>query len=212
MSGWSTHSGTATCLPLNNINTDQILPARFMSQPRSAGYGEFLLHDLRRDADGKLDSAFALNPHPDSSVLITGDNFGSGSSREAAVYALVDSGIQVVIANGFGDIFAANAVNNGLLPAVLEIEDLEHLTRLITDGITPVVVDLNTCSITANQQTFTFQLDPTWIDKLINGWDDIDLTLKHAHSISRYREQHRVHRKWAWPVDTRMFHKPEEEI
>ena len=112
MAGWSTHTGTAVYLPRDNVDTDQLIPARFMSTPRSEGYGKFLLHDLRRDDRGDLDPDFPLNSHPDASVLIAGANFGSGSSREAAVYALVDAGFRAVIAPSFGDIFASNAVNN----------------------------------------------------------------------------------------------------
>jgi hypothetical protein len=94
MSGWTTHGGTAVALDRDNIDTDQLIPARFMSTPRSEGYGRFLLHDFRFDADGKL--RFPAEPRAGASVLIAGRNFGSGSSREAAVYALVDFGIRVV--------------------------------------------------------------------------------------------------------------------
>ncbi len=117
MSGWTKHSGTAVALDLESVDTDQLIPARFMSTPRSEGYGRFLLHDIRNDADGAPIADFPLKRIPGASVLVTRRNFGSGSSREAAVYALVDFGIRVVIAPSFGDIFAANAVNNGLLPA-----------------------------------------------------------------------------------------------
>ena len=111
MAGWSEHSGFCLALPRDNIDTDQLIPARFMSAPRSAGYGDFLFHDMRRDADGAPDPTFPLNGAVDVSVLVTGRNFGTGSSREAASYALLDGGIRAVIAESFGDIFAANAIN-----------------------------------------------------------------------------------------------------
>ncbi len=102
-----------------NVDTDQLIPARFMKEPRSVGYGQFLLHDLRHDESGKPRHDFVLE-HPQASqasILVARRNFGAGSSREAAVYALVDFGFRCVIAPSFGDIFASNAVNNGLLPA-----------------------------------------------------------------------------------------------
>ena len=107
MAGWSSHTGQAVALPRADIDTDQLIPARFMSASRAEGYGQYLMHDLR---DG--DHAFPLDRHPGTSVLVAGPNFGCGSSREAAVYALVDAGIRVVIARTFADIFAGNAVNN----------------------------------------------------------------------------------------------------
>ena len=103
MSGWSKHIGSAVALDLENIDTDQLIPARFMSTPRSEGYAPFLLHDLRHEADGQLVPDFPLNRFPDASVLVARRNFGSGSSREAAVYALVDFGFRAVIAPSFGD-------------------------------------------------------------------------------------------------------------
>ena len=122
MSGWREHEGMAVGLPTENIDTDQLIPARFMSTPRSEGYGDFLLHDVRGG-----DPDFPLNHHPTTTVLVTRRNFGSGSSREAAVYALVDYGIRAVIAPSFGDIFAGNAVNNGLLAAALPEEDVADI-------------------------------------------------------------------------------------
>ena len=109
MAGWSTDKGMAVCLPQANIDTDQLIPARFMSVPRAQGYGRFLLHDMRREETGDLNADFPLNAQEGISVLVAGRNFGSGSSREAAVYALVDSGIRAVFAPSFGDIFASNA-------------------------------------------------------------------------------------------------------
>ncbi len=127
MAGWTTHQGAGVVLPLANIDTDQLIPARFMSVPRAEGYGGFLLHDLRYDKDGSPRADVPLNAVPEASVLVARRNFGSGSSREAAVYALVDAGIRAVIAPSFGDIFASNAVNNGLLPRARPEEPDEAL-------------------------------------------------------------------------------------
>lgn len=209
MSGWTTHDGMAVMLPIDNIDTDQLIPARFMSQPRLAGYAKYLLHDLRRQEDGKLSPRFPLNLHATTSVLIAGDNFGCGSSREAAVYALVDSGIRVVAARSFGDIFAANAINNGLLPAVINQRQLDELTELLKQSAQPASVDLNSGTLKVAHNTVTFQLDETWRTKLINGWNDIDLTRTHADTIRHYRAQRAATRAWAFPRSPSASKEPE---
>ncbi len=200
MAGWSTHSGHAVALPLHNVDTDQLIPARFMSAPRSEGYGKYLLHDQRHDDHGTLTADFPLNRHPGASVIVAGRNFGSGSSREAAVYALVDAGIAAVIAPSFGDIFASNAVNNGLLPARLPEETVIQLWDRLADQPATAVIDLASGTIRIAEQSFTFALDDSWRTKLINGWDDIDLTLNHSDQIQTFREQRRENTQWAWPA------------
>ncbi len=199
MAGWRVHRGQAVALPLDNLDTDQLIPARFMSQPRAAGYGGFLLHDLRRDVAGEPDPAFPLNRHPGASILVAGRNFGSGSSREAAVYALVDAGIRAVVAESFGDIFAANAVNNGLLPARVAAADAAALTAALGAGTAEATVDLDAGEIALGDLTIGFALDETWRTKLANGWDDIDLTGRHADEIARFRAARRQTAPWAWP-------------
>jgi 3-isopropylmalate dehydratase small subunit len=113
-------------LPLDNVDTDQLIPARFMKRPRSDGYGQFLLHDLRQDAANPA-CALDQDRFKGCQILIAGRNFGCGSSREAAVYALADFGFRCVIASSFGDIFASNAVKNGVLPALVSPEQAEVL-------------------------------------------------------------------------------------
>jgi 3-isopropylmalate/(R)-2-methylmalate dehydratase small subunit len=199
MAGWTRCEGLAVGLPIENIDTDQLIPARFMSAPRSAGYGGFLLHDLRHGPDGELRADFPLNA-PEAkaaSILVARRNFGGGSSREAAVYALVDAGFCAVIAPSFGDIFTSNAVNNGLLPARVSEEDAERLL-----GVTPatLTIDLDTLTITgAGGLSVAFQLDPVWRLKLINGWDDIDLTRSHATQIAYFAQSRRAKQPWLWP-------------
>lgn len=197
MTGWTTHQGRAVALPLENVDTDQLIPARFMSAPRSAGYGGFLLHDLRRDG-GALRPEFPLNqPQAQgASVLVARRNFGGGSSREAAVYALVDAGFRVVIAPSFGDIFSGNAVNNGLLPARVAEAEVE---RLLAACPTELVVDLEGLTIAGVGEEIGFSLDPVWRQKLINGWDDIDLTASHRAAIAAYAEARRKQKPWIWP-------------
>ena len=187
MAGFSIIAGPAVALPQDNIDTDQLIPARFMAVPRKDGYGPYLLHDLRFDAAGGPRPEMPLNRHQDAAILVTRRNFGSGSSREAAVYALVDFGIKAVLAPSFGDIFASNAVNNGLLPARLPEDRIEALlTRLGTDAAA-MNVDLTDCVIRLDNEVIPFDLDPIWRLKLINGWDDIDMTASHGAAIAAFR-------------------------
>lgn len=191
---------TASPLPLANLDTDQLIPARFMSRPRSAGYGDFLLHDLRRGTDGALLPEFPLNrpERAGAAILVTRRNFGSGSSREAAAYALLDHGLRCVLAPSFGDIFASNAVNNGLLPARLAEEEIEVLLAWLEAGGLEVTVDLEACSVTAGDHRWSFAIDPVWRTKLLNGWSDVDLTLSHAAEIEAFMAADRARRPWAW--------------
>lgn len=199
MDGWTTHTGQAVALPLENIDTDQLIPARFMSVPRAEGYGGYLLHDMRFDAAGHPDVDMVLNRLPGASVLVTRRNFGCGSSREAAVYALVDAGFRAVIAPGVGDIFASNAVNNGLLPAQVSTEVAERLIALLGTQSHHITIDLNRCKITLGEQEIAFDLDPTWRTKLINGWDDIDLTQAETARIAAFRTRRFQSAPWTWP-------------
>jgi 3-isopropylmalate/(R)-2-methylmalate dehydratase small subunit len=200
MAGWQTHDGMAAVLPRANIDTDQLIPARFMSVPRSEGYGDFLLHDMRRDASGALRADFPLNREVQASVLIAGANFGSGSSREAAVYALVDAGYRAIFAPSFGDIFASNAVNNGLLPARIEVEVYDTLVTAIGASLCNVHIDLSNGHAMFNDKRVDFHLDDTWRMKLLNGWDDIDLTQHHAAEIAQFQRNYDQAARWAIPA------------
>lgn len=199
MAGWHLHEGRAVALPLENIDTDQLIPARFMSTPRSEGYGKYLLNDLRRDGDGALVADMPLNAHPEANVLVARRNFGSGSSREAAVYALVDFGIRAVIAPSFGDIFAGNAVNNGLLPLKLLPDEVERIIAALAGGTGEARIDLEQGTVAVGGESYGFDLPPKWRQKLVNGWDDIDLTRSHQAEISAFRDARRAEYGWAWP-------------
>lgn len=199
MAGWSIHEGQAVALPLENIDTDQLIPARFMSTPRAEGYGRYLLHDLRHGADGAPVPEMPLNRHRHASVLVARRNFGSGSSREAAVYALVDFGIRVVIAPSFGDIFAGNSVNNGLLPLKLPAEEVEEILSALGEGTAEARVDLEAGRLDICGREYRFALPEKWQQKLRNGWDDIDLTLNQQSEISAFRDRRRAEYAWAWP-------------
>jgi len=192
--------GQACPLGLANVDTDQLIPARFMKRPRSEGYGSFLMHDLRRDEAGAERPDFPLHREPwrSAPILVARRNFGSGSSREAAVYALADHGFDVVIAPTFGDIFASNAVKNGVLPAVLGEEAVEDLLAALAG--TPdlgVAVDLEAQTVSWGNRCVAFAIDPVWREQLLNGWDDIDVTRSFAGEILRYRTAAEHERPWA---------------
>lgn len=200
MTGWSRHTGVAIALDRENVDTDQLIPARFMSTPRAQGYGSFLLHDMRTEADGTPNPYFPLNAAPQASILISRRNFGSGSSREAAVYALVDAGFRIVIAPSFGDIFASNAVNNGLLPAKVTEDAVEGYIRHLAGRAGPAQVDLVAGSGHVAGRPLQFELDAGWRQKLINGWDDTDLTRQNASAIAAFRAARATSQPWSFPA------------
>lgn len=201
MSGWSRHAGLAIALPIENIDTDQIIPARFMTASRDEGYGQYLLYDMRHDKAGYPYEEHPLNACKDASVLITRRNFGSGSSREAAVYALVDAGFKAVLAPSFGDIFSNNAVNNGLLPAQLADGTIEILLSQFLKP-SPMEIDLEQGTIKTNNLEYDFQIDPVRQLKLIKGWSDIDLTQSEIGRIRAFSAERREKAPWAWPCKT----------
>jgi 3-isopropylmalate/(R)-2-methylmalate dehydratase small subunit len=196
-------SAKACPLPQPNVNTDQILPARYLKWPRSRGLGTVLFQDLRFDAAGDERADFALNRPVwrDARILIAGRNFGSGSSRENAVYAIYDHGLHCVIAPSFGDIFAQNAVKNGLLTAVVSEHDAAELAAAVaTDPQRDVTVDLEQQTIACGNRTYSFSIDPVSRNQLLNGWDDVDLTESYWAQISAYRASDRRRRPWVTPV------------
>lgn len=198
MKGWSTHEGLAVALPQENIDTDQLIPARFMTASRADGYGGFLLHDLRHDHDGAPHPEHPLNRSPDASILVSRRNFGSGSSREAAVYALVDAGFKAVVAPSFGDIFANNAINNGLLPALVSEADAERLIAALNEPLS-LTVDLTTKHLSGPGLDIAYELDTVRQRKLIKGWDDIDLTLSETERIAAFKAERQMAAPWVWP-------------
>lgn len=194
-------TATACPMPFSSIDTDQLIPARFMKRSRAEGYGDYLLHDLRRAEDGSPRADFPLNDprYEGAGIMVARRNFGAGSSREAAVYALADFGIRCILAPSFGDIFAGNAVNNGLLPARIAEEDCEVLLALLQSGVSELTVDLDACTITAPSLEATFEVEPVWRTKLLNGWDDLDLTASFTETIRAFTDADRLLRPWALP-------------
>lgn len=200
MERFTTLTATACPLALANVDTDQLIPARFMKRSRADGYGGFLLHDLRFKADGSANGDFPLEQpvHHGAAIMVCRRNFGTGSSREAAVYALWDYGIRCVIAPTFGDIFASNAVKNGLLPAQVSETDADWLLAWLDAG-GELTVDLEALTITAGTRAVAFVIDPVRRLQLLNGWDDIDLTGRHSANITAFREARKRAQPWAWP-------------
>jgi 3-isopropylmalate/(R)-2-methylmalate dehydratase small subunit len=203
MEKFTTLTATACPIEVTNINTDQILPARFLKWPRSAGIGKVLFQDLRFDAAGNELADFPLNKPAwrGAKIVVGARNFGCGSSREAAVYALYDYGIRCVIAPSFGDIFSGNAVQNGLLTAIVsdEIAD-ELMAALDARPETQVTVDLEQQTIAFGDKRYSFTIDPVRRTRLLNGWDDIALTQSFREQIAAFKETDRARRPWARPT------------
>jgi len=195
---------TAKACPLMipNLNTDQILPARYLKWPRSRGLGAVVFHDFRLDAEGRPRAAVPLNQdaYRDAKILLAGRNFGGGSSREAAVYALYDHGFRCVIASSFGDIFAQNAVKNGLLTAVATEAEIAELAAAISaDPAQTIDVDLERQTVSSGTWNCTFMIDPVSRNQLLNGWDDVDLTDSYREQITAFRAKDKTARPWVTP-------------
>jgi 3-isopropylmalate/(R)-2-methylmalate dehydratase small subunit len=191
MTPFTTVTGKAAVLARANIDTDQIIPARFLRKPRSDGYNNFLFHDLRSTTND-----FPLGSRDNPPVVVAGANFGCGSSREGAVYALMDSGVRCVIAPSFGDIFAGNAGKNGLLTVVLPPEDCAALRLAAADGV-EITVDLPAQEVRAGETVYAFSVDPFRKRCLLAGLDDIDLTLENEEAIEAYEANIPSLRPWA---------------
>jgi 3-isopropylmalate/(R)-2-methylmalate dehydratase small subunit len=196
---------TATACPLDidNLNTDQLIPARYLKWSRSAGLGKVLFHDLRFGADGQERPDFPLNRPAwrRAKIIVGGRNFGCGSSREAAVWALCDYGIRCVIAPSFGDIFSGNAVQNGLLAAITsEEETAEMMAALAAKPGLEMTIDLDRQTILCGGQTYAFAIDAVRRTRLLNGWDDVALTESYRDRITAFVAGDRIRRPWAAAV------------
>ena len=185
-------SSTAVPLPIENIDTDQIIPARFLKATSRDGFGENLFRDWRFDAEGRPVEDFVLNnPLYTGEILVAGKNFGCGSSREHAAWAVGDYGFRVVISSFFADIFKGNALNNGILPIVVEEDFLDRLFRAIeADPTVQMSVDLEaqTLSVPGTELRTGFEINPYKKTCLLNGYDDIDYILSRTETIQKFEE------------------------
>ncbi len=190
MTPFTSHRGLVAPLPRRDIDTDQIIPKQFLTATTRSGFGRGLFHDWRYDPDGASIAGFVLNDprFSGASILVTGANFGCGSSREHAVWALMDAGFRVVLAPSFADIFAANALTNGLLTVALPPPLVDEVTRLATtERDYRLDVDLQACALRDDGGLHAaFSMDPSARDRLLRGLDAIDLILAHEDAIARY--------------------------
>jgi 3-isopropylmalate/(R)-2-methylmalate dehydratase small subunit len=201
MQAFTRLTGVAVPIDLPNIDTDRVIPARFLRKPQgSAGYERYLFHDVRFDAHGAERPEFVLNqaPYRPATIVVAAENFGCGSSREAAVWALMAYGIRVVVAPSLGDIFHQNCLKNGLLPVILPADVVADLRRQLhaRPGAT-IAADLETQTVTAPDGTaHPFQVEPFARQMLLTGQDEITLTLGHETQIREYETRHRAEMPW----------------
>jgi len=195
---------TAVAAPFDmaNIDTDKIIPARYLRKLRTpdAGYDQWLFYDLRFDADGKERPEFILNQAPwrNTGIIVAGPNFGCGSSREGAAYAMLDWGIRSVIAPSFGDIHYANEIQNGMLPAILAEEHCAVLrAQLAAKPGSSLSIDLETQTITGpDGKTYRFDIESVFKERLLKGLDDVGLVLQELPAIEAFEKRHFAKMPW----------------
>ncbi len=189
-------SGIVAPMDRANVDTDQIIPARHLRRIERTGFGQFLFEAWRKLPDGKPNPDFVLNNprYKGATILVAGPNFGSGSSREHAPWALEDCGFRTVIAPSFADIFRNNCYQNGMLPLVLPQDAIDHIMQKAkTEPGYQVTVDLERCLVTDSQEfTVSFEIDAFRRHCLLNGLDDIGLTLEHDVNIASYEKAHGI--------------------
>jgi len=200
MEKFTTLTGVPAPLPMINVDTDMIIPKQFLKTIKRTGLGKHLFHEMRFDENGNENPDFVLNKpaYQNASILIAGDNFGCGSSREHAPWALLDFGIRCVIAPSFADIFYNNCFKNGILPIRLQQEDIDKLLDDASRGANATLtVDLENQAITGpDGGEIRFEIDPFRKKCLIEGLDDIGLTMERADRIAAYEERAQVSRPW----------------
>ena len=191
MSGFKQHTGLVVPLDAANVDTDAIIPKQFLQKVTRTGFGQHLFHDWRfLDDAGKQDNPeFVMNAprYQGASILLARENFGCGSSREHAPWALADYGIQVMIAPSFADIFYGNSINNQMVPVRLTEQEVDELFQYVeaNEGA-EITVDLEAMKVTANGKTYGFEIDEFRRHCLLNGLDNIGLTLQHEDKIAAY--------------------------
>jgi 3-isopropylmalate/(R)-2-methylmalate dehydratase small subunit len=204
--------GIVASIDRDNIDTDQIIPTEYLKSIKKFGFGEYLFDGWRFHDQGKLGMSidqrdlnhdFILNKetYANSSVLLTRDNFGCGSSREHAVWALRDFGIKAVIASSFGDIFYNNCFKNGVLPIVLNKDQIQDLFLQYENSGSDMAINLETKLIDTGDNQISFDVDDNLLERIIYGLDDVDITLKHKDLIKRFEEERMKEKPWIFAHD-----------
>ena len=201
-------TGIVATFDRDNIDTDQIIPTEYLKSIKKFGFGDYLFDGWRYLDEGKLDMAsddrsknndFILNkePYKNANILLTRDNFGCGSSREHAVWALRDFGFKAVIASSFGDIFYNNCFKNTVLPIKLSKDEVNHLFEI--SSFSPVTFEIDLLKKVLNfddDSFYSFQVKDSLLDRIINNLDDVDITLKHKKNIETFEQKRRQERPW----------------
>lgn len=206
-------SGVVACIDRDNIDTDQIIPTEYLKSIKKYGFEDYLFDGWRYLDEGKLgitkdqreiNPNFILNQEPfnKASILLTRDNFGCGSSREHAVWALRDFGIKVVIASSFGDIFYNNCFKNGVLPIRLEKNQIEELFKTLSAEASELSVDLDSKKISHKKhELYDFKVEDNLLERIIFGLDDVDMTLKYKDKIIAFEQARRKEKPWIFAND-----------
>jgi len=189
--------GIPANLPMINVDTDMIIPKQFLKTIKRTGLGESLFFEMRYDNSGKKIEKFILNndPYNNSSILLTGKNFGCGSSREHAPWALLDFGIKCIISSSFADIFYNNCFKNGMLPIILSEKKIEELIQY-SERKESIEINLEEQRISFGNKIINFEIDPFKKKCLLNGLDDIALSLEKSEKISSYENEIKKNKPW----------------
>lgn len=200
MEKFTTINSVAAPMPLVNIDTDMIVPKQFLKTIKRTGLGINLFHEMRYDLHGIEISDFILNkqPYRTSQIIVTGDNFGCGSSREHAPWALLDFGVKCIIAPSFADIFYNNCFKNGILPIALPQNQTDELIKFAENKDNIFTVDLQAQEITVSEKKYKFNIDDFRKTCLINGLDDIALTLQKENKINDFESQNQQKLSWLY--------------
>jgi len=204
--------GIVATIDRDNIDTDQIIPTEYLKSIKKFGYEDYLFDGWRYLDKGKLgitsnerqkNEEFILNrsPYDNSSVLLTRDNFGCGSSREHAVWALRDFGIRAVIASSFGDIFYNNCFKNGVLPIILSKNNIEDLFQIFENTSSNIKILLDEKLIKLNDKEISFKVDNNLLERIIFGLDDVDITLKNKEAIKIFENKRMIEKPWIYKND-----------
>ena len=200
MEKFDKHRGVAAPLNMINIDTDKLIPKQFLKTIKRTGLGKYLFNEIRFNADGSENEDFVLNKpaYRDASILVAGDNFGCGSSREHAPWALLDFGVKCVISTSFADIFFNNCFKNGILPIVVSKEELDQLMDDADNGANSVLdIDLENQHIgRPNGEKINFEIDEFRKHCLINGLDDIGLTMQKQSNIDSFEKKRETEQPW----------------